>query len=139
MSIQLYYDETSTRYKGWRKLRKILEKVITEENKIPGDLNVIITNDEKLKSINVQFLEHDYYTDVITFNYNSGKVVNGEVYISADTVKINSQNYMVSLNNELSRVIIHGTLHLTGYDDKTEADKAIMRRMEDKWLNILGE
>lgn len=139
MSIQIFYDETSIRYKGWRKLKDILKRVIVEEHKIPGDLNVIITNDDKLRSINVQFLEHDYFTDVITFNYNSGDLVNGEVYISADTVKINALNYNVSFNDEMSRVIIHGTLHLTGYDDKTADERGIMRIMENKWLSTLDE
>ena len=118
-------------------MEKVIRKVIGEEHKIPGDLNVIITSDEILTQINVRFLEHDYSTDVITFNYNTEKIVNGEIYISYETVKNNALNYKVSLKNEMKRVIIHGVLHLVGYDDKTYEQKILIRRMEDKWLSLI--
>lgn len=139
MSIKIFYDDTSYKYKGWKKVKELLTRILDEAGKKPGKLNVVITSDENLKAINVQFLEHDYYTDVITFNYNDADIVNGEIYISADTVRINSQNYKVSFNNEMTRVIIHGVLHLLGHDDKTESQKASMRSLEDKWLNLLEE
>ena len=98
MSIRIFYDNTPFRIKGWNKLKIKLTKVIRKENKISGDLNFIITNDEYLRKINVQFLEHDYNTDVITFNYNKGDLINGEIYVSIETVKENSNNYKTSLN-----------------------------------------
>lgn len=134
MSIRIFYDETSFRLKGWRKAEQIIKNVITKEGKISGDLNFIITNDERLKEINIEFLEHDYYTDVITFNYNSGNIINGEIYISLERVKENALNYNVSLEIELLRVIIHGILHLVGYDDSDAESKRKMRRMEDFWI-----
>lgn len=139
MSIRIFYDEIDFRFTGWKKAEKIIRKVIGKEQKISGDLNFIITNDKNLREINVRFLEHDYNTDVITFNNSSENVIRGEIYISLETVKQNSVNYNVSLRNELFRIIIHGVLHLVGYDDKTEKDWRIMKGMEDLWLKEIGE
>lgn len=136
MSIRVFYDETDFRLKSRRRVVKIIKEVIGKEEKISGDLNFILTNDENLLKINMRFLEHDYYTDVITFNYNVNNVVNGEIYISMDTVKDNSINYNVSLKSELFRVMIHGVFHLLGYDDKTEVEKENMRNREDYWIKI---
>lgn len=138
MSIRIYYDETGYRYKGWRKLSATIKSIVSESSAVDGEINVIITGDEKLLDINIRFLEHDYYTDVITFNYNTGNTINGEIYISLDTVRRNAINYNVSLNNEMTRVIIHGVLHLTGYDDRNDEERKRMREMEDMWIERTG-
>lgn len=137
MSIKIFYDNTSYRIRSWKKVVKILNEVIEKEEKFSGDLSFIITNDDYLRKLNVQFLEHDYFTDVITFNYNTKNLVNGEVYISLETVRQNALNYNVSLNNEIKRVVIHGVLHLIGFDDKSENQRTEMRKQEDLWLDIL--
>jgi probable rRNA maturation factor len=136
LSVRICYDKTKFRLTGWRKVEGIFEKVIGNEFKIPGDLFFIITNDRSLRKINVQFLNHNYNTDVITFNYNVGSMMNGEIYISIETVKRNAKKYRVSIREELLRVMIHGVLHLVGYDDKTEEQRQIMRNKENYWLDI---
>lgn len=135
MIINIFYDNTNFRLKNWKQVRSLINEVISNEKHILGDLNFIITNDESVKDINIRFLEHDYYTDVITFNYSQGNIVNGEVYISIDTVRDNANNYKVSLASEVLRVVIHGTLHLLGHDDKTDTERTEMRRLEDRWIS----
>jgi probable rRNA maturation factor len=137
LSIRVFYDETDFRVVGWRKTVRIIEEVIAKDQKISGDLNFIVTNDEVLRKINIQFLKHDYNTDVITFNYSSENVINGEIYISIETVRRSATNYKVSLNSEVYRVFIHGVLHLLGYNDETRKQRERMRFMEDRWLSSI--
>lgn len=136
MRIRVFYDDTDFRIKSWRRIRKLIEKVIAEEGKISGDLNFILTNDKTLKEINIEFLKHNYYTDVICFDYGGKNIISGEIYISLDTVKINARNYKISYNTEIIRVMIHGVLHLCGYDDNEKRKKDEMRGREDYWLTI---
>lgn len=118
--------------------RSLLEKWITftvsQEQAICGELNLIFTSDKYLLSINKEYLQHNYYTDIITFNYNEGKTINGDIFISIDTVENNSRLYSVSFNEELHRVIIHGVLHLLAYDDKSAEEKEQMREKENEYL-----
>jgi probable rRNA maturation factor len=134
LKIKIFYDELAYRLKDSKICLKLIDKVIRSKKKLPGDLSFIITTDDKLIKINREFLDHDYYTDVIAFNNNEEKIVNGEVYISFDTVKKNAHNYNVSLRNEMVRVMVHGTLHLLGYKDLSNKEKEKMRKEEDKWL-----
>jgi len=134
LSIRIFYDNTQFRLKDTRKTVKILEKVIGKEDRISGDLIFIFTDDESLWKINVEFLNHDYFTDVITFNYNTEDRIMGEIYISIDRVRENSYNYNVSLKSEILRVMIHGILHLLGFNDNSEEDRTRMRLKEDLCL-----
>ena len=136
MSLRIFYDETDYRLKGWRQTAEIIRKILEKENKVLGELLFIITIDKKVRELNVQFLEHDYNTDVIAFSNSDGEIINGEIYISIDTVRRNSINYEVSLKEEVLRVMIHGVLHLVGYDDKTEDQRVEMKSMEDYWLRL---
>ena len=137
MKIRVYYDGTSFRIKSWKKKRDLIIKVISEEGKFSGDLNFILTDDDSLRRINHQFLNHDSNTDVISFNYEEKGGIGGEVYISVETVKKNADNYKVSYQDEMLRVMIHGTLHLCGYVDEYEEEKFIIHKREDFWIERL--
>jgi len=134
LRIKIFYDDTKYRIRKVKEKKQLIIKVIRKEKKIPGDLNFIYTNDENIRIINKEFLKRDNFTDVIAFDYSVKKIVSGEIYISVDTVKINSNNYEVSLHREILRVMIHGTLHLCGYDDKNDRERSVMRELEDFWL-----
>lgn len=136
MSIRIFYDNINFRLKDWRRIKKLIVKVISEEGKVSGDLNFIITDDVSLKEINWEFLKHNYFTDVISFSNEIPGEVSGEIYLSIDRVRENANNYNISLKQELLRVIIHGVLHLCGYNDRNEVDKNEMSGREDYWLNI---
>jgi probable rRNA maturation factor len=139
LSIRIFYDDTKFRIKSWRRILTIIQEVIRYNKKIPGEINIIIGRKKEVRKLNVEFLNHDYYTDVVTFNYNEGNVINGEIYLSEDTVTENAKEYKVRKQNEFQRVIIHGVLHLIGIDDKTDNEKIRMRREEDLWLSKLNE
>ena len=138
MKLRIFYDNTPYRFCGWKKFKKLVEKIIASEKKIIGEINFIITTDDNLRTINREFLNHDYFTDVISFNYSAGENISGEIYISEDTVRHNSIEYNVGLDNEMQRVMIHGILHLVGYNDKTDSEKQEMRRLEDKWIKYFS-
>lgn len=116
----------------------MIEKVIKSEKRTLGDLNFIISNDQYILEINREFLKHNYFTDVIAFGGTSKGIVSGEIYISKDTVKRNANNYNVSLKEEVLRVMIHGVLHLIGYEDRDAGEKDIMHRKEDKWVKVFN-
>ena len=103
-----------------------------------GDLNFIFMSDKSLLKLSKEFLRHDYYTDVITFSFNEDDVINGEVYISIERVRINSKRFKTSLYEEIKRVMVHGVLHLCGMNDENEEEKKAMRIEEDKYLSLFG-
>lgn len=118
-------------------LKTFLSSLFAREKKRLGELTYIFCSDDYLLEINRQFLQHDYYTDIITFNLaEPGHPIQGEVYISIDRVRENARQYNSSINRELHRVIFHGALHLCGYKDKKKGEEAMMRKMEEKYLNL---
>jgi probable rRNA maturation factor len=134
LSVKIYYDQIKYRIHKTKEIKRFLEKVITDENKTPGDLVFILTNDETLVEINKKFLKRDYYTDVITFDYSADGAVNGEIYMSIDTIRRNALSYKSGVKQELFRVMIHGVLHLCGYEDEKKEDRKKMIRMQEEKL-----
>jgi len=138
LKVKIFYDGIDFRLKGWKKIRDLIVRVISEEGNFSGDLNFILADDNAILNINRQFLNHNWFTDVISFNYGEEEKF-GEVYISVDTVRTNALNYNVSYKREILRVMIHGTLHICGYEDDTERKKLKMHEREDYWLNIFDK
>ena len=139
MKTRIFYDGIKYRLKNSRKVLKLIEKVIGEYRKPRGSLSFILVSDEELIKINREFLQHNYFTDVIAFDYGKSDLLDGEIYLSLDTVKFNSLNYKVSLRNELIRVMIHGTLHMCGFNDSDDGEKGKMRELENEWILKLKE
>ncbi|HEX9251282.1 MAG TPA: rRNA maturation RNase YbeY [Ignavibacteriaceae bacterium] len=115
----------------------LLVKSLSDElNFSISSLEINFVSADSILSINKKYLKHHYTTDIITFNYSdSGKDIDGEIFISVDDAQINANKFKVSLSDELIRLVIHGILHLLGYDDQTDADKKIMKRLENKLLS----
>lgn len=113
-----------------------IEKVITTEGKSLEELNYIFCDDEYLLDINKQYLDHDTYTDIISFDYSVGNLLQGDIYISTERVKENAETYGVEFEEELRRVMIHGVLHLCGYGDKTKEETLIMREKEEEKIEM---
>lgn len=136
MLVQFYIADTKITLKERTKLKGFIISIFLKEGKKINYINYIFCSDEYLLSINREFLKHDYYTDIITFNLSGIQdPINGEVYVSIDRIRENAKNLQVSIKSEFHRVIFHGALHLCGYKDKKRADKQLMRKQEDKYLN----
>lgn len=132
--INYFFEDTNFKFNKRRASSKWLKSAIALENKKLGDISIIYCSDDYLLEINKQYLSHDYYTDVITFNYCEGDLISGDIFISVDTIKANAEEYGASFDNELCRVMVHGLLHLIGYDDDCESNQLIMRQKEDFYL-----
>tara|TARA_B110000305_G_scaffold176791_1_gene195710 strand:+ start:671 stop:1099 length:429 start_codon:yes stop_codon:yes gene_type:complete len=117
---------------------KWLKKSVNSLGFTIGELSFIFCSDEYIKKINIKYLTHHFFTDVITFDYSKEKLLFGDVYISIERVKENSKTYKTSFNEEMFRVIIHGVLHLCGFDDKTKEEKSLMRSKENDFLSSIN-
>ncbi|MEZ4854371.1 rRNA maturation RNase YbeY [Flavobacterium sp.] len=122
--------EDETVFSNW------LNQIVLSENKVLGEINYIFCNDDYLHKINVEYLNHDTLTDIISFDYSEGNLVQGDIFISIERVRENAHNFEVSFKNELLRVMAHGVLHYCGYKDKSDTDAGIMRKKEDEKIQM---
>ena len=136
LRISFHYDISNFRLRDSKVIKKTVGRILSDAGMKLGVADIIITSDEKIYEINTEFLGHDYYTDIITFNYNKGSSLNGEIYISEPRVRENAEKFGTAFGSEMRRVIFHGFLHLCGYDDGTEGEKKKMSEMEEMYLDL---
>lgn len=134
MSINFYFEEIEEFSIDLPKTIHWIDKTIHNETKETGEISFIFCSDDYLMSINQQYLDHDYYTDIITFDYVENDLISGDIFISVDRVNDNAEKFQVSFKNELNRIMIHGVLHLCGYKDKAVEEKKLMTSKEDYYL-----
>ncbi len=134
MSILVYYPYKKYKIKNWSKVKILIKDIINKYGKKPGNINIILIDNSEITNMNYQYLKHNYATDVLCFNLSDSKRLSGDIYIGIDTVNDNAKKYKVTLANELMRVIIHGTLHLCGFEDSSDEQRKIMKEIEDSWL-----
>ena len=135
-TIQFFYQKQLNSLRNRGKLKQFLLKTAKSFKREIGELNIVFCSDAYLLDINKKHLNHDYYTDIITFDLSETKgIIQSEIYISIDRVKDNAKSLNISFSRELHRVIFHGLLHLMGYKDKTTAAQKIMRKAEDGLLS----
>lgn len=139
MAIEFHQENVQLDTISEEKCAEWLEKTILSEGYEVGDINLIFCDDEYLLGLNQQYLKHDYYTDIITFDYTEKKIVSGDLFISLDRVKDNAAQIGISKENELDRVMVHGVLHLCGYKDKNPIDKEVMTNKENYYLQLLNQ
>ena len=135
-SVHFESGKKDFKLKKPRKTREWINKVAKSEGRRLGSLNYVFCSDDFLLSLNVRYLNHDTFTDIITFDYSSQEELEGEIYISVDRVEENAPKYATTFEDELHRVIIHGLLHLMGYRDNTQGEKVIMRKKEEAYLSL---
>jgi probable rRNA maturation factor len=131
-----FYSETDFNIEDTKALSHWISKIILHENHELGDLTYVFCDDAYLHKLNVQFLNHDTLTDIISFDNSLGKQIHGEIYISVERVKENAGTYQVAFLDELHRVIIHGVLHFCGYKDKTKKQQETMTCKENEALDL---
>lgn len=132
-----FNNETDFKLQDEAKISKWISSIILKENCKEDEINYVFCDDEYLHKLNVEFLQHDTLTDVISFDYSVRKTLQGDIFISVERVADNAKDFDVSFEAELHRVIIHGILHYCGYKDKTEADASLMRTKENEALALL--
>lgn len=134
--ISYYTQDTDFVFKGKQFNNKWLRMVAESEIKRIGDISIIFCSDNYILEVNMKYLQHDYFTDIITFDYCEGDRLSGDLFISIDSVRENAKLYKTEFNEELNRVMVHGILHLIGYDDHTQKDQKLMRTKENYYLSF---
>lgn len=136
-NIEFFFEEVSIPGFSEEEIREWIIGVIENEKNVPGDISFIFCNDQYLYQMNVQYLQHDSLTDIITFDYcpETGNI-SGDLFISIDRVEENARELNLSFHDELKRVMVHGVLHLMGYNDKDSAQRAAMRQRENYYLTL---
>lgn len=137
MTVSFYTEGIEMPDINKSEIRNWVKKVAELHSKRLGPVSYIFCDDNKILEVNKQFLQHDYYTDIITFDYTEGDKISGDLFISLDTVRTNAEQFGQDYNTELHRVIIHGILHLCGINDKGPGEREIMEAEENKALEIL--
>lgn len=133
--IEIFYEDIQPLKLQKAHIQKYVKVLIKKEIKIFGDITIIFCSDKYLLDINIEYLNHNYFTDIITFNYVEGNTISGDLFISIERVKENAAEFNTSWIKELYRVVFHGVLHLVGYNDKTTAEKKVMGKKEDIYLS----
>ena len=135
-NVQFFSEDVCFQIKNPVHISQWLSNAVENEGLTCGEISIIFTSDDYLLKINQDHLNHDYYTDIITFDYVENQVVSGDLFISLDRVNDNADSLNVSSEHELNRVMVHGVLHLCGYGDKTKEEKLLMRKKEDFYLSL---
>lgn len=133
--IEIFFEDTKPLKLKKTNLKNHIKYLIGNELKITGNISVVLCSDNFLLEMNRKYLQHDYFTDIITFDYVENDIISGDLFISIDRVKENSEKFKTTFLNELVRVIFHGVLHLTGYKDKTTSEEQLMRQKENFYLS----
>ena len=137
--IRYFCEDIRFTYKNKLANNRWLKMVAGSEIRKIGDINIIFCSDNYILDVNMKYLQHDYFTDIITFDYCEGMVLSGDLFISVDSVRENSIEFGTDFEEELHRVIVHGVLHLIGYDDHTDEDKKVMRQKENYYLQMRSQ
>ena len=133
-SIDFYFEDIEAVSIHEKLLASQINALINNELKEPGDVSVVFCSDTYLLEMNQKYLEHDYFTDVITFDYVEGNLISGDLFISLDRIRDNAGRFNTAFIEELYRVVFHGVLHLVGYNDKSEEEIRVMREKENYYL-----
>lgn len=139
MGVFFTVENIEFKLKDKLRIKKWISEVIKRAEKRMGEINYQFSNDENVLRVNQTYLNHDTYTDIITFDYVEGDVISGDILISVDRVKENAETFGIAFEQELHRVIIHGVLHLLGNADKTDKEAANMRKLEEQALQLWNE